>query len=277
MYVFEHTMMDSCHLPGQLPRQPRRQKATPLTGFDPTNSPDVPDDVVRSVAAEISGGGLKPLSDQEKLDREIWREQQLRQRALADEQRAFEREQRQAELEATARHEAAEALALANRQARERMRQEYLTRQEQRTNAALSSLQFEAQQSAAWRNTVQNAVAYQQLSTNSSGQLTSFIANYSQVGTDNSDHDTQFGVIMGPFNSTTFFEFSFNVSPLATCTNYLGPSQTCDGQTIPINTTIISLVPTTTTPLPAALPLFATGLAGLGLLGWRRKRKAQAV
>jgi len=26
-------------------------------------------------------------------------------------------------------------------------------------------------------------------------------------------------------------------------------------------------------PLPATLPLFATGLAGLGLLGWRRKRK----
>jgi hypothetical protein len=30
------------------------------------------------------------------------------------------------------------------------------------------------------------------------------------------------------------------------------------------------------TPLPAALPLFATGLAALGLLGWRRKRKTQA-
>jgi hypothetical protein len=30
------------------------------------------------------------------------------------------------------------------------------------------------------------------------------------------------------------------------------------------------------TPLPAALPLFATGLGGLGLLGWRRKRKAEA-
>jgi hypothetical protein len=27
------------------------------------------------------------------------------------------------------------------------------------------------------------------------------------------------------------------------------------------------------TPLPAALPLFITGLVGLGLLGWRRKRK----
>jgi hypothetical protein len=33
---------------------------------------------------------------------------------------------------------------------------------------------------------------------------------------------------------------------------------------------------TPATPLPAALPLFATGLGGLGLLGWRRKRKAQA-
>src|SRR5262245_52068115 len=32
-----------------------------------------------------------------------------------------------------------------------------------------------------------------------------------------------------------------------------------------------------TTPLPAALPLFATGLAALGLLGWRRKRKALAT
>jgi hypothetical protein len=31
-----------------------------------------------------------------------------------------------------------------------------------------------------------------------------------------------------------------------------------------------------TVPLPAALPLFATGLGALGLLGWRRKRKAAA-
>jgi hypothetical protein len=30
-------------------------------------------------------------------------------------------------------------------------------------------------------------------------------------------------------------------------------------------------------PIPTALPLFATGLVGLVLLGWRRKRKAQAV
>jgi hypothetical protein len=31
------------------------------------------------------------------------------------------------------------------------------------------------------------------------------------------------------------------------------------------------------TPLPAALPLFATGLAMTGLLGWRKKRKAAAA
>ena len=30
-------------------------------------------------------------------------------------------------------------------------------------------------------------------------------------------------------------------------------------------------------PLPGALPLFATGLGALGLLGWRRKRKATAL
>jgi hypothetical protein len=30
-------------------------------------------------------------------------------------------------------------------------------------------------------------------------------------------------------------------------------------------------------PLPAALPLFATGLGALGLLGWRRKRKKAAA
>jgi hypothetical protein len=38
--------------------------------------------------------------------------------------------------------------------------------------------------------------------------------------------------------------------------------------------TYTGAVGTITTPLPATLPLFATGLAGLGLLGWRRKKAA---
>jgi hypothetical protein len=48
--------------------------------------------------------------------------------------------------------------------------------------------------------------------------------------------------------------------------------------TVPAGYTIdlspgIGNLPLTATPLPAALPLFATGLGALGLFGWRRKRK----
>ena len=44
----------------------------------------------------------------------------------------------------------------------------------------------------------------------------------------------------------------------------------------------VAILPTTPVdplvmPLPGTLPLFATGLGALGLLGWRRKRKAQGV
>ena len=31
------------------------------------------------------------------------------------------------------------------------------------------------------------------------------------------------------------------------------------------------------TPLPAALPLFASGLGAMGVVGWRRKRKKDAA
>jgi hypothetical protein len=39
----------------------------------------------------------------------------------------------------------------------------------------------------------------------------------------------------------------------------------------------VSLTSTAVTPLPSALPLFASGVGILGLLGWRRKRKKVAA
>jgi hypothetical protein len=44
----------------------------------------------------------------------------------------------------------------------------------------------------------------------------------------------------------------------------------------PIWTAFSGNVEIATTPIPAALPLFATALGALGLLGWRRKRKQAA-
>lgn len=43
-----------------------------------------------------------------------------------------------------------------------------------------------------------------------------------------------------------------------------------------ITASAVSDVEAVVTPLPAALPLFATGLGALGLLGWHRKKKAAA-
>jgi hypothetical protein len=55
----------------------------------------------------------------------------------------------------------------------------------------------------------------------------------------------------------------------------LALTQTQDGQTFDAIFDNLS-VTVNQTPLPAALPLFASGLGGLGLLGWRRKRKRKA-
>jgi hypothetical protein len=41
------------------------------------------------------------------------------------------------------------------------------------------------------------------------------------------------------------------------------------------NSFVIDVGPTAATPLLAGLPLFATGLGALGLLGWFRKRQAR--
>lgn len=52
------------------------------------------------------------------------------------------------------------------------------------------------------------------------------------------------------------------------------------GYNVPSNTFLsdVSVTPDeVATPVPAALPLFAAGLGGLGLFGWRKKRKAASA
>jgi len=44
----------------------------------------------------------------------------------------------------------------------------------------------------------------------------------------------------------------------------------------PVTDMTVGVTGASTVPIPGALPLFATGLGALGLLGWRRKKKAQA-
>jgi hypothetical protein len=73
---------------------------------------------------------------------------------------------------------------------------------------------------------------------------------------------TLVGFQNGPITSATAFSGCFFIV-----------NGGCDSRT-PL---ILDNAALTATPLPAALPLFVTGLGGLGLLGWRRKRKAQAV
>ncbi len=64
----------------------------------------------------------------------------------------------------------------------------------------------------------------------------------------------------------------------------MGPGNTAAGGGLDANGNPLDLVSAASfsltvapTPLPAALPLFATGLGALGLLGWRRKRKSAAA
>lgn len=57
----------------------------------------------------------------------------------------------------------------------------------------------------------------------------------------------------------------------------IGTVFTFEGDTLSDPTFYVSGLEYTSTPLPAALPLFASGLGALGFFGWRRQRKALAA
>jgi hypothetical protein len=105
----------------------------------------------------------------------------------------------------------------------------------------------------------------------SASSITSFISYSSPV------------LVIDPsIYGTVFLSFAGGPTPAQLAALIPGYFQTTECGTDPICTAILtqdSFVATATaevsaTPLPAALPLFASGLAAAGLIGWRRKRKA---
>ena len=135
------------------------------------NWPDVSPDAVRAVANEMSDGGLKPLTDDERDERERWREEQRRQRVLADEFARMERDERLAEQEAQARHGAALERQEANHKAR-LARSAEIERQTQQQQ--LADLQLSAAKQEAWRTNVQQQMARNQWHENTSRLIAEF-------------------------------------------------------------------------------------------------------
>ena len=65
------------------------------------------------------------------------------------------------------------------------------------------------------------------------------------------------------------FQSGFRIFEGGNCGNNFCPSQDAFGVLSPASVKVsVSAV-----PIPAALPLFVSGLGALGLLGWRRKKR----
>jgi hypothetical protein len=86
--------------------------------------------------------------------------------------------------------------------------------------------------------------------------------------------------VPGQQTNTVITANNFDVGVLTVCSQFVGSTCT-DISNSP--SAVSAEAPGTwsfapvATPVPATLPLFATGLGGLSLLGWRRKRKGRAA
>ena len=76
-----------------------------------------------------------------------------------------------------------------------------------------------------------------------------------------------------PVNAWTLETLDFTATGASSVISLLGNGSGGNQDYIGLDTVSLNSIATATTPLPAALPLFAGGLAGMGLFGWRRKRK----
>jgi hypothetical protein len=77
-----------------------------------------------------------------------------------------------------------------------------------------------------------------------------------------------------PFSSgpSAFYTLYSDSDPILGAGNYIISTYLAVGNVVDPNFQINFAL--SQTPLPAALPLFASGLGAMGLLGWRKKRKA---
>jgi hypothetical protein len=84
-----------------------------------------------------------------------------------------------------------------------------------------------------------------------------------------------YGALVGQIDSGAFFLIGTSFSGVAATSGTLKLFFWDENNGENANS-IVADVTAAETPVPAALPLFATGLGALGLLGWRRKRKQAA-
>ena len=95
-------------------------------------------------------------------------------------------------------------------------------------------------------------------------------SDYGEQNSQNFGFFPYYGLAGGTYNP------AFNFNPLAAGDYLVTLTLLADDTTIAsVQAEVIAAA--APTPVPAALPLFASGLGALGFVGWRRKRKAAAL